>query len=98
MLELILPLANVVAKQTNNIVGLRAYDDISFRIGTAAAVKSIEMQFPADASVSIPGPIGTDGTLIGPAPAQDTMRMNGADATYITSSIVELTAAVQTPK
>ena len=54
------PLTNVVAKQTNNIVGLRAYYDISFRIGTAAAIKSIEMQFPADTNVSIPGPIGTD--------------------------------------
>jgi hypothetical protein len=92
------PLTNVVAKQTNNIVGLHAYYDISFRIGTTAAIKSIKMQFPADTNVSIPGAIGTDGTLIGPAPAQDTMRMNGADATYITGSIVELTAAGQTPK
>jgi hypothetical protein len=41
---------------------------------------------------SIKGPIGMNGTLIGPAPAQDSMRMNGADATYIGGSIVELTA------
>jgi hypothetical protein len=46
---------------------------------------------------SITGPIGINGTLIGPAPAQDSMRMNGADATYIGGSIVELTAG-QTPK
>ncbi|MFL6419892.1 MAG: hypothetical protein ACJ71P_10835 [Nitrososphaeraceae archaeon] len=46
---------------------------------------------------SITGPIGMNGTLIGPAPAQDSMRMNGADATYISGSIVELTAG-QTPK
>jgi hypothetical protein len=46
---------------------------------------------------SITGPIGMNGMLIGPAPAQDTMRMNGADATYISGSIVEL-AAGQTPK
>ena len=46
---------------------------------------------------SIKGPIGINGTLIGPAPAQDTMRLNGADATYIGGSIVELTAG-QTPK
>jgi hypothetical protein len=46
---------------------------------------------------SITGPIGMDGTLIGPAPAQDSMRLNGADATYIGGSIVEL-AAGQTPK
>src|SRR5919198_4827726 len=46
---------------------------------------------------SIIGPIGINGTLIGPAPAQDTMRLNGADATYIGGSIVELTAG-QTPK
>jgi hypothetical protein len=46
---------------------------------------------------SITGPLGIDGTLIGPAPAQDTMRMNGADATYISGSIVELTAD-QPPK
>jgi hypothetical protein len=46
---------------------------------------------------SITGPIGIDGMLIGPAPAQDTMRLNGADATYIGGSIVELTAD-QTPK
>ena len=51
------------------------------------------MQFPADTNVSIRGQIGTDVTLIGPAPAQDTKRMNGADATYITGLIVELTAA-----
>ncbi|MFL6408224.1 MAG: hypothetical protein ACJ71F_14330 [Nitrososphaeraceae archaeon] len=48
---------------------------------------------------SITGPIGIDGALRGPAPAQDTMRLNGADATYITGSIVELTAAAgQIPK
>ena len=46
---------------------------------------------------SITGPIGMDGTLIGPAPAQDTMRLNGADVTYISGSIVELVAG-QTPK
>jgi hypothetical protein len=46
---------------------------------------------------SVTGPIGIDGTLIGPAPAQDSMRMNGADASYISGSIVELTAD-QTPK
>jgi hypothetical protein len=46
---------------------------------------------------SITGPIGMNGMLIGPAPAQDTMRMNGADATYIGGSIIEL-AAGQTPK
>jgi hypothetical protein len=46
---------------------------------------------------SITGPIGINGTLIGPAPAQDTMRLNGADATYIGGSIVELTAG-QNPK
>ena len=46
---------------------------------------------------SITGPIGMNGTLIGPAPAQDTMRLNGADAAYIGGSIVELTAG-QTPK
>src|SRR5919197_2006709 len=46
---------------------------------------------------SITGPIGMNGTLIGPAPVQDTMRLNGVNATYITGSIVELTAG-QTPK
>ena len=46
---------------------------------------------------SITGPIGINGTLIGTAPAQDSMRMNGADAMYIGGSIVELTAR-QTPK
>ena len=46
---------------------------------------------------SITGPIGIDGRLIGPARAQDTMRLNGADATYIGGSIVEL-APGQTPK
>ena len=46
---------------------------------------------------SVTGPIGIDGTLTGPAPAQDSMRMNGADASYISGSIVELTAD-QTPK
>ena len=46
---------------------------------------------------SITGPIGINGTLIGPAPAQDSMRMNGADAMYIGGSIVELTAG-QTSK
>jgi hypothetical protein len=39
---------------------------------------------------SIEGPIGMNGTLIGPAPAEDSMRLNGADATYIGGSIVEL--------
>lgn len=46
---------------------------------------------------SITGPIGINGTLIGPARALDTMRMNGANATYISGSIVEL-APGQTPK
>ena len=46
---------------------------------------------------SVTGPIGIDGMLIGPAPAQDSMRMNGADASYISGSIVELTAD-QAPK
>ncbi|HYY50748.1 MAG TPA: hypothetical protein VE643_07740 [Nitrososphaeraceae archaeon] len=46
---------------------------------------------------SITGPIGMNGRLIDPAPAQDTMRLNGADATYISGSIVELTAGL-TPK
>ena len=46
---------------------------------------------------SIHGPIGINGRLIGPAPAMDSMRLNGADATYIGGSIVELTAG-QTPK
>ncbi|HYY40191.1 MAG TPA: hypothetical protein VE692_02985, partial [Nitrososphaera sp.] len=46
---------------------------------------------------SIHGPIGMDGTLIGPGHIQDTMRMNGAAATYIGGSIVEL-APGQTPK
>src|ERR671931_1855808 len=46
---------------------------------------------------SIHGPIGMDGTLIGPGHIQDTMRMNGAAATYIRGSIVEL-APGQTPK
>ena len=38
-----------------------------------------------------------NGRLISPAPAQDTMRLNGADATYIGDSIVELLSG-QTPK
>ena len=38
-----------------------------------------------------------NGELIGPAKAQDTMRMNGGSATYISGSIVEL-APNQTPK
>ncbi|HJT50141.1 MAG TPA: hypothetical protein VJ729_18335, partial [Nitrososphaeraceae archaeon] len=46
---------------------------------------------------SIKGPIGMNGELIGPAKAQDTMRMNGGSATYISGSIVEL-APNQTPK
>ena len=46
---------------------------------------------------SITGPIGMDGMLIGPAPAMDTMRLNGADASYINGSIVEI-APDQTPK
>ena len=46
---------------------------------------------------SIKGPIGMNGELIGPAKAQDTMRMNGGSATYIGGSIVEL-APNQTPK
>jgi hypothetical protein len=39
---------------------------------------------------SIRGPIGMNGELIGPGHIQDTMRMNGAAATYIGGSIVEL--------
>ena len=35
--------------------------------------------------------------LISPAPAQDTMRLNGAEASYIGGSIVELMPG-QTPK
>jgi hypothetical protein len=46
---------------------------------------------------SITEPIGISGTLIGPASAQDSMRLNGADAAYIGGSIVELTAG-QNPK
>ena len=46
---------------------------------------------------SITGPIGVNGRLIGPAPAQDTMRLNGADASYIGGSIAELMPG-QTPK
>jgi hypothetical protein len=46
---------------------------------------------------SITGPIGMNGQLIGPAKAQDTMRMNGGSGTYISGSIVEL-APGQTPK
>ena len=46
---------------------------------------------------SITEPIGVNGRLIGPAPAQDTMRLNGADASYIGGSIVELIPG-QTPK
>jgi len=38
-----------------------------------------------------------NGSLISPAPAQDTMRLNGADVTYIGGSIVELISG-QTPK
>ena len=40
----------------------------------------------------------TGGMLIHPTPAQDSMRLNGADATYNGGSIVELTWAGQTPK
>jgi hypothetical protein len=36
--------------------------------------------------------------LIDPTSAQDSMRLNGADATYHGGSIVELTWAAQTPK
>ena len=46
---------------------------------------------------SINGPIGINGELIGPAKAQDTMRMNGGSATFISGSIVEL-APNQSPK
>ena len=46
---------------------------------------------------SIKGPIGMNGMLIGPAKAQDTMRLNGAASKYISGSIVEL-APSQTPK
>jgi hypothetical protein len=46
---------------------------------------------------SITRPIGMNGRLISPAPARDTMRLNGADATYIGGSIVELLSG-QTPK
>ena len=54
---------------------------------------SLDDTFPGHCNGgSITGPIGMNGTIIGPAPAQDTMRLNGADATYIGGSIVELTA------
>ena len=54
---------------------------------------SLDDTFPGHCNGgSITGPIGMNGRLIGPAPAQDTMRMNGADATYIDGSIVELRA------
>jgi hypothetical protein len=43
------------------------------------------------------GPIGMNGRLIGAASPQDTIRLNGSDATYIGGSIVEL-AAGQTSK
>jgi hypothetical protein len=46
---------------------------------------------------SINGPIGINGELIGPAKAQDTMRLNGGVGKYISGSIVEL-APGQTPK
>jgi hypothetical protein len=46
---------------------------------------------------SIKGPIGINGELIGPAKAQDTMRLNGGVGKYISGSIVEL-APGQTPK
>jgi hypothetical protein len=46
---------------------------------------------------SIKGPIGMNGELIGPAKAQDTMRLNGGVGKYISGSIVEL-APGQTPK
>ncbi|MFL6470340.1 MAG: PKD domain-containing protein, partial [Nitrososphaeraceae archaeon] len=46
---------------------------------------------------SINGPIGMNGELIGPAKAQDTMRMNGGSATFISGSIVEL-APGQSPR
>jgi hypothetical protein len=42
-------------------------------------------------------PVGANGEITGPAKAQDTMRMNGGDATFISGSIVEL-APGQTPK
>jgi Bacterial Ig domain/PKD domain len=46
---------------------------------------------------SVTGPIGMNGQITGPAKAQDTMRMNGAAATFHSGSIVEL-APGQTPK
>jgi hypothetical protein len=46
---------------------------------------------------SINGPIGMNGELIGPAKAQDTMRLNGGSATFISGSIVEL-APGQSPR
>ncbi|MFL6456724.1 MAG: hypothetical protein ACJ71G_07125, partial [Nitrososphaeraceae archaeon] len=42
-------------------------------------------------------PIGADGEITGPAKAQDTMRMNGGSATFISGSIVEL-APGQSPR
>jgi hypothetical protein len=42
-------------------------------------------------------PIGADGEITGPAKAQDTMRMNGGSATFISGSIVEL-APDQSPR
>jgi hypothetical protein len=59
---------------------------------------SLDDTFPGHCNGgSIIGPIGMNGRLIGPAPAQDTMRLNRADATYIGGSIVELLSG-QTPK
>jgi hypothetical protein len=46
---------------------------------------------------SVTGPIGMNGQITGPAKALDTMRMNGAAATFHSGSIVEL-APSQTPK
>jgi Bacterial Ig domain/PKD domain len=46
---------------------------------------------------SVTGPIGMNGQITGPAKVLDTMRMNGAAATFHSGSIVEL-APGQTPK
>ena len=74
------------------------YDFTSGGKGPWIKYASIDDRVPGQCDGgSITGPIGINGTLIGPAPAQDTMRLNGADATYIGGSIAELKAG-QTPK
>ena len=74
------------------------YDFIGGGKGPWIKYAGLDDTLPGDCnSDSITEPIGIDGTLIGPATAQDSMRLNGADATYIGGSIVELTAG-QTPQ